>query len=80
VVKENVYRFLALETNELIDNQAIYFGWYRDPEEPRAKTKFTYENPAGASENSLSFYHSDFRKKFIPRNEKLIISCKIKLK
>ena len=45
VITENVYRFLAFETNELIDNEPIYFGWYGDPEEPREKTNFTYKKP-----------------------------------
>jgi len=44
-IKENVYRFLAFETNELIDNEPIYFGWYGDPEELRTKTKFRYKKP-----------------------------------
>jgi hypothetical protein len=50
-IKENVYRFLAFETKELKDNEPIYFGWYGDPEEPKAKTKFTYKKPAETSEN-----------------------------
>lgn len=44
-IKENVYRFLAFETDKLKDNEPIYFGWHGDPEELRTKTKFTYKKP-----------------------------------
>ena len=44
-IKENVYRFFAFETNELKDNEQIYFGWYGESEEQRLKTKFTYRKP-----------------------------------
>lgn len=44
-IKENIYRFLAFETNEFKDNEPIYFGWYGDQEGLRIKTNFTYKKP-----------------------------------
>jgi hypothetical protein len=44
-IKENSYRFLAFEINELKDNTPIYFGWQGDRKEQLRKTKFVYKRP-----------------------------------
>jgi hypothetical protein len=44
-IKENSYRFLAFEINELKDNTPIYFGWQGDRKEQPRKTKFVYKRP-----------------------------------
>ena len=44
-IKENSYRFLAFEINELKDNTPIYFGWQGDRKEHLRKTKFVYKRP-----------------------------------
>jgi hypothetical protein len=45
IIKENSYRFLAFEINELKDNTPIYFGWQGDRKEQLSKTKFVYKKP-----------------------------------
>ena len=44
-IKENLYRFLAFEINQLKDNTPIYFGWQGDRKEQLRKTKFVYKRP-----------------------------------
>jgi hypothetical protein len=41
--KENAYRFLAFQWENLKQNDTIYFGWYNDQPAKRIKTKFKFK-------------------------------------